>query len=176
MTRRDKCLFGARGLVSLAIQEPRVGPCILFTAFSPWTATARGKPKRISSSTPTASFPFFFPAQRDPMPLNPSGTRPSCCAWSGRARWTVQDDPAKAFSGRDKPDVETDYLRLFPGRLAETRSRSPGISRVLPRGPCRTTNIDFDSPHRRHRKSIKKSTRRPGWCLNRAVCLQRKCA
>ena len=41
-----------------------------------------------------------------------------------RARKTdpaIQDDPAKAFYARDQPELDVDYLRLSPERLAEAR-------------------------------------------------------
>ena len=42
----------------------------------------------------------------------------------------IQDDPAKAFYERNKPDLDVDYLRLSPERLAEARSRPLGLCRL----------------------------------------------
>ena len=54
----------------------------------------------------------------------------------------IQDDPAKAFYERNKPDLDVDYLRLSPERLAEARSRPLGVVSACHCRPCRTTTIE----------------------------------
>ena len=53
----------------------------------------------------------------------------------------IQDDPAKAFYERDAPDLDVDYLRLSPERLAEARSRLLRFSPLAARRPCRAMMI-----------------------------------
>ena len=52
----------------------------------------------------------------------------------------IQNDPAKAFYGRDKPELDVDYLRLSPERLAEAR----GFRLRSPVDPARQALPNYD--------------------------------